>query len=223
MWEKKAVLREKKNEAKQRILEAAEHLFFQMKGYDKTTIRDIAEMADVSTGTVYNHFPSKFDLLAVIIEQFFSIHEQGAEMILKTAETGIEKIKTYIDYVSQLLEHPKSKAFLQYMMRIEPEDIDIDLLSSLQHRANQLRINITEMIRIGHVDGTIARSGPPELMAFIFMHLLQGFFRDITGTALAQTRIGHMALLMPSFTIEEIIDQLKHMLVAALQTKTSPA
>jgi AcrR family transcriptional regulator len=62
-----AGLREKQKVArKQRILEAAS-LLFKRDGYDKTRIEDIAELAEVSTGTTYNYYHSKADILIAVV------------------------------------------------------------------------------------------------------------------------------------------------------------
>ncbi len=60
--DKKVIIRDK--EAKiSAIIDATRHLIETM-GYDKVTIQDIAEMADVSVGTIYRYFPDgKFDIM----------------------------------------------------------------------------------------------------------------------------------------------------------------
>jgi AcrR family transcriptional regulator len=51
-----------KRERKEQILDAAAAVFAG-KGFHQATIRDVAELADVADGTIYNYFDSKFDLL----------------------------------------------------------------------------------------------------------------------------------------------------------------
>ena len=51
-----------KREREARILDAAAAVFAQ-KGFHQATIRDIAELADVADGTIYNYFDNKLDLL----------------------------------------------------------------------------------------------------------------------------------------------------------------
>lgn len=60
------------NKKKKQILEAAKALFIE-KGFANTSITDIIELAQVSKGTFYNHFPSKNACLIAIIHD---IHEQ---------------------------------------------------------------------------------------------------------------------------------------------------
>jgi len=54
-----------KQEREERILEAAAAVFAR-KGFHGATIREIAELADVADGTIYNYFADKRDLLVAI-------------------------------------------------------------------------------------------------------------------------------------------------------------
>jgi AcrR family transcriptional regulator len=66
----------KREETRQSIAGAAMRLFLQ-RGFDDVTIAEVAEAADVSVNTVFNHFPTKEDL-------FFGAHE--------TAEAAMARI-----------------------------------------------------------------------------------------------------------------------------------
>lgn len=59
--------RERRKERTYRhLLEAAEKLF-RSKGYDATTVEEIAEAADVAKGTFFNYFENKASLLSAIL------------------------------------------------------------------------------------------------------------------------------------------------------------
>jgi len=49
-------------EIRERIVQAAASLF-ETRGYEATTVNEIAERSDIAYGTFFNHFPSKLDLL----------------------------------------------------------------------------------------------------------------------------------------------------------------
>ena len=63
-----------------RILRAAERAFGE-KGYEQSTITDIAKLANVSEGTIYEYFRNKEDLLFSIPEKRFRQHVAHLEEI----------------------------------------------------------------------------------------------------------------------------------------------
>jgi len=67
-----AVPRQDRNERRKaltrtKLLSAARHLFAS-RGFEPTTIRDIAAEADIALGGFYNYFPTKEDVLAALLE-----------------------------------------------------------------------------------------------------------------------------------------------------------
>lgn len=67
------------------ILKAAEHIFA-LRGYHKTTIRDIAKEAQYATGTVYLHFKNKDDL-------YFALFEEKLECLLSIIKEKTGQVK----------------------------------------------------------------------------------------------------------------------------------
>jgi AcrR family transcriptional regulator len=65
---------------------------FGRKGYEVTTIRDIASAAGLGTGTVYRVIGSKDELLASIMESFGRKVEAGWVGVLRSDATPIEKL-----------------------------------------------------------------------------------------------------------------------------------
>lgn len=64
-----------------RILDEAARLFL-ARGYEGTTLRDIADAAGVKAGSIYYHFDSKEELLAEILDQ-------GIERITRTLDEAL--------------------------------------------------------------------------------------------------------------------------------------
>lgn len=62
--------REKKKEATKQDIFSAAAKFFVERGFDETSVDDIAEAADVAKGTFYYHFKSKDDVLLGLSMQY---------------------------------------------------------------------------------------------------------------------------------------------------------
>ena len=60
-----------REEVRRRILDAAHHLF-ETEGYDRVTMRRIAEAIEYSPTTIYNHFEDKDDLVEALCHEDFS-------------------------------------------------------------------------------------------------------------------------------------------------------
>ncbi|OQZ88609.1 TetR family transcriptional regulator [Mycobacterium alsense] len=65
---------------------------FGRRGYEVTTVRDIASAAGLGTGTVYRVIGSKDELLAAIMESFGRKVEAGWVAVLRSDATAIEKL-----------------------------------------------------------------------------------------------------------------------------------
>ena len=62
---------EAKNATKERIVAAALDLF-RKRGFDSTTTRDIAQAAQIATGTLFNYFPTKESIAAEFAAEAFA-------------------------------------------------------------------------------------------------------------------------------------------------------
>jgi AcrR family transcriptional regulator len=59
--------RERKKRAVRAAVVDAASAMFERRGFEETRIDEIAEAADIAVGTVYNHFPTKSDILLAVL------------------------------------------------------------------------------------------------------------------------------------------------------------
>lgn len=74
-----------------RILKSSRKLFSE-KGYENTTIEDVAERAEISKATLYNYFPNKESLLIGIAEEELDQIRHLISHDLKEVSSATEKI-----------------------------------------------------------------------------------------------------------------------------------
>jgi len=79
-----------------RILQAAESVFAE-KGYEQVTITEIAKLAKVSEGTIYEYYKNKEDLLLSIPRRRFKEHIEALGEIFEI-KTPLRKLRRFIRY-----------------------------------------------------------------------------------------------------------------------------
>ncbi|MDI4647729.1 TetR/AcrR family transcriptional regulator [Cohnella hashimotonis] len=87
---------------KNKIVESAERMFAE-KGYESTSIQDIADDCSIAKGSLYKFFPSKEDLYIEIMEVHFTRIMEESERIrertsLSPRELFVEEIRHQLDY-----------------------------------------------------------------------------------------------------------------------------
>lgn len=89
-----------KEKRQNRVYEVATKTLWQ-KGYDKTSIRDIAKAMDMTTAGLYYYFKSKEELLFQILKAHMDDMISGIEQIDVESADPLELIETYIQYQVQ--------------------------------------------------------------------------------------------------------------------------
>lgn len=82
---------------KKEILSAAVKLFAE-KGYEYTTLDEIAEAAEFGKGTLYNYFQNKEDLYLAILEDIFGSFLSNLKKINETTST-------FYDFIYEVIEN----------------------------------------------------------------------------------------------------------------------
>ena len=76
-----------RTEQRERILDAARRLF-EEGSFDQVTMTDVATQAGVARATVFNYFPSKYNLVEAITEDVFGYFRSMLEAVLADDESA---------------------------------------------------------------------------------------------------------------------------------------
>jgi AcrR family transcriptional regulator len=178
--------REKENRAS--ILDAAESIFAQ-KGYNLTTVDDVAERAQFSKATLYKYFKSKQDIFMKIILKSF---EEALESIREIQSKDINsegKLRELISYIASYHQKKRNIARIFFFektsfKKILDFDSEISNTKSFVHpnlpenfRAITLEINeiIRNIIKEGMEKGEFREIDDRDAV-FVFGALLRGFY-----------------------------------------------
>jgi AcrR family transcriptional regulator len=123
---------------------------FGRRGYEVTTIRDIASAAGLGTGTVYRLIGSKGELLASIVRSFEKKVGAGWVSVLHSDATPIEKLDalSWVDINALDRFHDEFRIQLAWMRQSPP---DTNPGWSFTTRMRQLKALLSEGIRSGEI------------------------------------------------------------------------
>lgn len=141
-----------KIELKSRILDAARELFLKQ-GFDKTSIRNIADLIEYSPGIIYHYFKDKNDIFHALHSEGFT--ELGRRMqVLQSVENPMERLKAMGRiYIGYALENPDMYD-LMFIMQA-PLDALADKADWDEGEGvfNGLKSNVDDCMRFGHFQG----------------------------------------------------------------------
>jgi AcrR family transcriptional regulator len=133
------------------LVRAVARTEFGRRGYEVTTIRDIASAAGLGTGTVYRVIGSKDELLAAIMESFGRKVEAGWVSVLRSDATPIEKLDA-LSWVNVNALDRFSDEFriqLAWMRQSPPDTPNPGWLYAT--RLRQMKTLLSEGIRSGEI------------------------------------------------------------------------
>ena len=167
---------------KQAIIQAALQLFKE-KGFKETSIKFIAEAAEVSPVSIYNYFGSKDNLVALCVNDLFEEITQQAEDILNSDLD----FKTKLDHAFSLCQEKMSQQISEYFQDKMVED---SVFSTLLTRAitAKKRDIYRAYIHLGKEEGLIAKDLSTELVLNV-MDALNGMGNQLDHSDNLETEV----------------------------------
>lgn len=130
-------IREKKKQnTRKAIMQAAVQLFSE-KGFEKTSIEELARKAGIGKGTIYSYFQTKSDILHAFCEdELDSLHHELAT----NADQDIPILEQMVRlYMSEFHHITENREFARIFMQQTAFPRDVDL-KHLEHEDNYLKL-----------------------------------------------------------------------------------
>jgi AcrR family transcriptional regulator len=167
----------RKEEKRKNIISKAIELFKQQ-GFDRTTMEQIAEEADISKGTLYKYFPIKEAIIDEYIQESFKKKYPERLQKLQELENTQSRI---VMFINELIEE------VQAQNEIHEKHIiyTIQKITSLkrdEQAKNGFELLAAEIIRLGQKSGEIRNDVPLNILVglieFIFIQVVQQFYMN---------------------------------------------
>jgi AcrR family transcriptional regulator len=156
-------------DARRRILEAA-RIVVAEQGFAAAQVAVVASVADVATGSIYRHFPSKASLFSEML-RVVCVRELEVVRAV-TREPGRSAVDRLGDAVATFVDRALRGEGLAYAVIVEPMDPEVDHVR-LQARAG-LAAAFAELISEGIAAGEFAEQDPAIRGAAIVGAFLEG-------------------------------------------------
>jgi AcrR family transcriptional regulator len=193
------------------ILSAAGSLFH-AKGLQNTTIDEIAELADVSVGSVYHHFKSKEALYLELTERALDVNEEYMQRAERPDYSPLQRVLAAGDvYLAFHLEEPG--AFRMIALRVlepSPGDDLRDVEQRIADRVERLVGAVEAQLQAALAAGEIRPLDTRLAMTFLW-----GAWNGVIALSLRQDRL--------RLSDEQLIDTLEAGRRLVLDTLATPA
>ena len=181
---------QQKEETLQLILAAAKKLFAQQ-GFQKTTIRAIAQEAGVAVGTVFVHFPDKSALLAATLYEEI---ERAVENAFTSLPAGAP-IKTQLLHIARsLFQHYDADRALSRELLRETLFMGGEWGQRSRRQAEAFLVRMAELLCRARASGQLPEDANCQLLATAFFShyfsvLVTGLRQEVNWDPETQTAV----------------------------------
>ncbi len=164
------------------ILDGAERLFVE-KGYDQTSINDIAALADFSRTSVYQYFASKEEIYLRILDRYGDLLSERVSRATSSPSPAPEKITAFLEEIRRIIREKPNFFSLYFIQRhqVEPR-----LPAEMRAQLNAKRRTLENVFRDFYRQG-IERGEVRDISVKDASNL---FFAQITGMMLLHEYYG---------------------------------
>ena len=156
------------------LLDAAEEVFGR-KGFHEATLKEVAELAEFSVGSVYSFFENKDDLFRQIFLRRGDEFMPGLRDAVGGDGDPVSRLHRLVDFeVGFFRRHPRfGRLYLRYSSATSlSADREIDAVIAANY-AESMRLQAGLFAR-GQADG-VFRPGDPEVLARLFSGIISSY------------------------------------------------
>jgi len=162
-----------KEEARIRILNAAQDAFAE-KGYDQTTMEDIAQRIGVSKGALYLYFKNKDELCFANAARGSKILNKMNKECCEGASTGFEKVERLLSTLYQFYRDYPGYYLANWHSELPHYETESPAMVELKRAVSDNFRILEEAITEGIHDGSIRDDINPALAMLFWISALQG-------------------------------------------------
>ncbi|ABC91468.1 probable transcriptional regulator protein, TetR family [Rhizobium etli CFN 42] len=181
-----------------KILDIAQSLIV-AGGYNGFSYADIADAIGIRKASIHHHFPTKAELVSVLVDRYTKQAAAGLQSLREQAASPADQLQFYIDYWRSCIENAAQPFCVCAMLASEMQMLPDEVASRVRAHFRNLAAWLTSVLQAGVEQGLFRLDRPEDqaqmLMASVHGAMLSaralgepGLFIAVVGPEVAKLR-----------------------------------
>ncbi|MTI80870.1 MAG: TetR/AcrR family transcriptional regulator [Firmicutes bacterium] len=154
---------------------------FAKKGYEGTTMKEIADGVGIKKASLYAHFKGKEELFFSVYEDLAQEYIKLMDQIMSTSENVETEERLYYifkEYIIYYIENPETQAFWNQIMLFTPSDVYDKFFTHVENCNSAVQQNMITIFEEGMRKGLI-RKGNAKRMTMSYWAIREGLLNGM--------------------------------------------
>ncbi|WP_248800676.1 TetR/AcrR family transcriptional regulator [Pseudomonas sp. MWU13-2105] len=168
-------------------------------GYNSFSYADIADRVRITKATIHHHFPSKAELVRVVVARYREQARQGLATLDRQIADPLAQLNAYVDYWATCIRNGSSPFCICAMLAVELPTIPDEIAAEVRGHFQDLTDWLTSVLEKAAVTGQVQLQENSTIEARAFMAgvhgamlAARGFGDPETFRTLVQLSIGRL-------------------------------
>jgi len=164
-----------KPERRREIASTAMRLFSK-KGFERTSVREIAEACGIAKGSIYDYFATKEDILIELVHRALDEWRDAVRRLQNADNAPESQIRELLATTVERMANQNTGLliFLSYVQREGPSKQHAELLDAVSRLSAETTETITEWLMQGKQSGRFSNKTAPASDAALLMGAIDG-------------------------------------------------
>ena len=173
-----------KQEKEKQIINCAENLFFS-KGYENTSMNELAEKCGYTKRTIYKYFTCKGDIFYAVLFKSYSMLLSVINKKIDNNKTGFEKINSlFLSFNNYSSNNPHIIKLMSmgHDLKMKDDSAQMPYKEKFQKINKQLFDKIYSLFKEGQSDGSITDKYDSSKLALASVFSMTGFYLILSSS-----------------------------------------
>lgn len=143
-------------------------------GYRSFSFADISEKVNIRKASIHHHFPSKADLVKVVVTGYREEARAGMQAMSRQINNPAAELQAYADYWATCIREGSSPFCICALLAVELPTLPPEVASEVTGHFTDLSDWLASLLRKGESEKRFQLRGTPENVANLLMATVHG-------------------------------------------------